>query len=85
MTQPNKDNPSKPSADAMTPEQISKATQQNQDRNRPDQDQSAQEGQKSVANDSGTPGYGAEESKSQPRQNGLDNQNARVDDLGDST
>jgi hypothetical protein len=68
----------------MTPEQIRKATQENQDRNRPDQDQSVQQGQKSVANDSSTPGHGVENSQSQPRQNGLDNQNDRVDDLGDS-
>ena len=84
MTQPNKDNPSQPSTDAMTPEQIRNATQENQDRNRPDQSQSVQQGHKSVANDSSTPGYGAEQSSSQPRQNGLDNQNDRVDDLGDS-
>ncbi len=84
MTQPNKDNPSQPSSDAMTPEQIQKATQENQDRNRPDQDQSIQQGQRSVANDSSTPGYGAENSGSQPRQNGSENQNDRVDDLGDS-
>jgi hypothetical protein len=84
MSQPSKDNPSQPSTDAMTPEQIRKATQENQDRNRPDQNQSVQQGQKSVANDSSTPGYGADSSQSQPRQNGLDNQDDRVDDLGDS-
>ncbi|MDB5612946.1 MAG: hypothetical protein JWQ22_599 [Devosia sp.] len=37
--QPNKDNPSEPSSSAMTPEQIRQATQENQDRNRPDQNQ----------------------------------------------
>jgi len=83
MTQP-KDNPSRPSSDAMTPEQIRQATQENQDRNRPDQDQAIQEGHRSVANDSSTPGYGAEGNNSEQRQNGLDNADDRVDDLGDS-
>lgn len=84
MTQPDKDNPSKPSKDAMTPEQIHATTQKNQDWNRPDRSQSAQEGQRSVANDSSTPGYGAANGKSEPRTNGLENQDDRVDDLGDS-
>ncbi|MDB5612374.1 MAG: hypothetical protein JWQ22_27 [Devosia sp.] len=84
MTQPNKDNPSIPSEDAMTPEQIHEVTQQNQDANRPDQDQAVQRGRKSVANDSSTPGYGAENGQSEPRTNGRDNQNDRVDDLDGS-
>ena len=42
-------------------------TQKNQDWNRPDRSQSAQEGQRSVANDSSTPGYGAANGKSEPR------------------
>lgn len=83
MTQPNKDNPSNPSPDAQTPEDIHRVTQENQDRNRPDQSQVAQQGQ-SVANDSSAPGYGAEKSQSKPRTNGTENENDRVDDLGDS-
>ena len=85
MTQPNKDNPAKPSASAISPEQIRKSTQENQDRNRPDQNQEGQKGQRRVANDSSTPGYGVTgSSESEPRKNGLENQDDRVDDLGDS-
>ena len=84
-SQPNKDNPSIPSSDAMTPEQISQATQENQDRNRPDQQQGFQQDQKRVANDSSTPGYGATnpDTKDAPKrafENGMD----RIDDLGDT-
>ncbi len=85
MTQANNDNPAVPSHDAMTPEQIHQTTQENQDRNRPDQNQKAQQGQKRVINDSSTPGYGITGTKEgEPRKNGLDNQNDCVDGLGDS-
>ena len=85
MTPPNKDNPAVPSHDAMTPEQIHQITQENQDRNRPDQNQKAQQGQKRVINDSSAPGYGLTDPEDgEARKNGLDNQNDRVDNLGDS-
>jgi hypothetical protein len=83
VTQPSKDNPSVPSADAMTPEQIHQSTQENQDRNRPDQNQLGQQGQRRVLNDSSAPGYASEESDGEPRTNGSENGDDRVDDLGD--
>ena len=84
-SQPNKDNPSVPSGDAMTPEQIRQSTQENQDQNRPDQNQAGQQNQKRVANDGSTPGYGltsSEENEAPERayENGKD----RIDDLGDT-
>ncbi len=84
MTHPDDSSPVIPSKDAMTPEQISQATQENQDRNRPDQSQSVQNGHRSIANDNSTPGYGADTAQNEPRQNGSENQNDRADDLGDS-
>jgi hypothetical protein len=76
------DNPARPSADAMTAEEIQNATQENQDRNRPDQDSVARDGHRSVANDSSTPGYGTTSNGgSEPRTNGLDNQDDSLDDL----
>jgi hypothetical protein len=85
MIHSNDSSPVLPSTNAMTPEQISEATQENQDRNRPDQSQSVQNAHKSVANDSSTPGYGADDSQNEPRLNGSENQDDRVDDLGDNT
>lgn len=48
---PSKDN-------QQTPEQTRQATQDSQDRNRPDQNQAGQSGQKDVANDSSNQQYG---------------------------
>lgn len=81
MTHPNKDNPSVPSSDAQTPEQIHKTTQENQDWNRPDQKQDGQQGQKRVLNDSSTPGYGSEQAEGEERSNGSSNGDDRLDDL----
>lgn len=83
MTQPNKDNPSIPSTETQTPDQIHQTTQENQDWNRPDQNQAGQQGQKRVINDSSSPGYGSNETNGEKRRNGQDNGDDRIDDLGD--
>jgi hypothetical protein len=84
MTQPNKDNPSVPSTEAQTKEQIHRSTQENQDWNRPDQNQKGQQGQKRVLNDSSSPGFGSDQADGMERTNGQNNADDRIDDLGDS-
>jgi hypothetical protein len=82
----NKDNPSVPSRDAMSPEEICRATQENQDRNRPDQQQNVQQGQKDIVNDNSDPRYSltdkADPAKELPKRE-YENQTDRMDDLED--
>ena len=56
-------NTGRPSPEEQSVQDTRKATQENQDRNRPDQNQAGQQGQKDVVNDSSNQHYGLTDTK----------------------
>ncbi|WIJ23441.1 hypothetical protein [Devosia sp. RR2S18] len=81
MANPDNNNPAKPSTDAPTPEDTRRATQENQDANRPDQQQRIPR-KDQVVNDNSDPRYAltdTEETELPHKE--YENQEDRIDDL----
>ena len=80
----NENNPATPSNDAMSAEEISRVTQQNQERNRPRQGENAQQGAREVINDNSNPRYGLTDKNDTTNElpkREYENQTDRMDDL----